>query len=461
MSRDLLTQTDRQFDAALARWKEFLAIPSIGTDPAHDADTRRAALWLVGQLEELGFEAGLRETPGQPMVVGHYRPEKPRGPHLLYYGHYDVQPVDPLDLWDTPPFEPTLKDGPNGRRIVARGAVDDKGQLMTWVEAFRSYIAVHGSLPCPVTVFVEGEEEGGGVSLEPFMQANKDELSADICIISDTGMIGPDSPAITTMLRGIVYYEVALHGPSRDLHSGMYGGAVVNPINALVRLLAGLHDQDNRVTLEGFYDQVSELAPGQLEQWNASGFDEKSFLATAGFEQSSGETGRTVLERIWSRPALDINGIWGGYQGEGQKTVIASSAHAKLSCRVVPNQDGEAVAASIENYFNENCPQGCRIEFIQGGVGGPIRVPADSEFVQAAGRAAQAVFNKPPSLIGCGGSIPVAASMKSILGMETLLLGFGLDDDQVHSPNEKFDLICFERGIKTHCLFLDEISRIS
>lgn len=458
MSNALLSAVDTELDQSVERWRDFLSIPSIGTDPAYDADTRRAASWLVEQLTELGFDVSLRETPGQPMVVGHYKPANVSGPHLLYYGHYDVQPVDPLELWDTPPFEPTLQDGPNGKRMVARGAVDDKGQVMTWLEAFRAYRAVHGELPCQITVFIEGEEEGGGTNLEPFMIANQDELKADICVISDTGMLGPDSPAITTMLRGIVYCEVALHGPSQDLHSGMFGGAVVNPINALTKLLANLHDDDNRVTLPGFYDQVTELSDEQRTQWDNADFDQADFLQTAGFEQSFGEAGRSVLERIWSRPTLDINGIWGGYQGDGQKTVIAASAHAKLSCRVVPDQQGQDIAASLEQYFADHCPPGCRIDFTKLGVGSPIRVPTTSTFIEAASRAATTVFGKEPALIGCGGSIPVAASMQSVLGMDTLLLGFGLADDQVHSPNEKFDLICLERGIKTHCLFLADLA---
>ena len=459
MIDSVLDRIDAGLDDSVARLCDFLRIPSVGTDPSHDADTRRAAEWLVAELRAIGFDAGLRETAGQPMVVGHHAGRGTGGPRLLYYGHYDVQPADPLELWTSPPFEPTLVDGPNGRRVVARGAVDDKGQITTWLEALRAWKAVHGSLPFDITVFVEGEEESSSINLEPFMEANADELRADVCIISDTGMIGVDRPAVTTTLRGIVYVEVTLRGPSHDLHSGMFGGAVVNPINALTQLIAGLHDTNHRVTLDGFYDGVCEPSADQLAGWNEIGFDEEAFLAGVGLDVSTGETGRSVLERIWSRPTLDVNGIWGGYTGAGSKTVIAARASAKLSCRLVPDQDPSRVLAGIETYFRDKCPPGCSVEIVEMGSGGPIRVDESSIYVAAACRAASKVFPNPAVMIGCGGSIPVAASMRQILGMDSLLLGFGLDDDRVHSPNEKFELICLERGIKTHARLLDELCR--
>lgn len=454
----LFRQVDEGFDESLERLRAFLRIPSVGTDRAFDPETRRCAAWLAAQLQEIGFEAAVRPTAGQPMVVGHWPAPAGSGPRLLYYGHYDVQPADPLELWESPPFDPQIVDGPAGKQVVARGAVDDKGQVMTWVEAFRTYRKVHGTLPFPITILVEGEEESSSVNLEPFLRANSEELAADACIISDTGMLGVDRPAITTMLRGIVYVEVTLHGPSHDLHSGMYGGAVVNPLNALVELLAGLHDGEGRITLPGFYDRVREIPAQQLASWTASGFDEKEFLATAGLAHSMGETGRTVLERIWARPTLDVNGIWGGYTGEGAKTVIPAHASAKLSCRLVPDQDPHEVLASLVSWFERRAPQGCRVTVKDLGKGGPIRVPEDSPFLDAARRAADRVFPNPAALIGCGGSIPVAASMRTILGMDSVLLGFGLDDDRVHSPNEKFTLACFERGIKTHLALLEELA---
>lgn len=452
----VLDHVDRHLDQAIARWQEFLRIPSVGTDPAHKADTHRAAEWLAASLREAGIAAEVRATAGMPMVVA--REDEGEGPRLLYYGHYDVQPADPLELWKSPPFEPVIVEGPHGPRMVARGAVDDKGQLLTWVEALRAWKAVHGALPLPVSIFVEGEEESSSPSLEPFMQANKDYLAADLCVISDTGMISVDQPAVTSMLRGIVYIEVVLEGPSHDLHSGMYGGAVLNPINALVGLLAGLHDEEGRVTLAGYYDRVQEPSPQELADWQAIGFDDKAFLAGAGLSVSTGEAGRSVLERIWSRPTLDINGIKGGYQGEGSKTVIASSASAKLSCRLVPDQNPQEVLASLERYFTEQAPEGAKITIHEHGAGGPIKIPADAPFMAAARRAASRVFPKPAVTIGCGGSIPVAASVRSILGIDTLLLGFGLDDDRPHSPNEKFELKCFERGIKTHVCLLEELA---
>lgn len=458
MVKAVIEKIDADFENSVARLCELLRIPSIGTDPAYDPDTRRAGAWLAEQLAGLGFEARLCETPGQPIVLATYKSAGDSHRHLLYYGHYDVQPIDPVELWDHPPFEPTIVDGPDGRRVVARGAVDDKGQVMTWIEAFRAWIAIHGSLPFDITVMIEGEEEGASVNLEPFMREHSDVLRADVAVISDTGMPGPDRPAVTTMLRGIVYTEVTLTGPSHDLHSGMYGGAVVNPLNALVDLLAGLHDGDGRVMLDGFYDGIVEIDADQVNDWQKSGFDAEAFLATAGLKHSHGEAGYSVLERIWARPTLDVNGMWGGYIGAGQKTVIPSKASAKISCRLVPGQSPEKVLQSIMTYFETNKPEGTTVTVADLGLGSPILVSKDTEIVGAARRAASRVFPNEAVTIACGGSIPVVASISGILGMDTLLLGFGLDDDRVHSPNEKFDLICFERGIKTHALLLDELS---
>ena len=455
---ELFRYVDDEFEASLERLRQFLRLPSVGTDPSFDADTRRCAEWLAGQLAGIGFDAAIRDTPGQPMVVAHWPNPEAEGPRLLYYGHYDVQPADPLELWNSPPFDPQIVDGPQGKQIVARGAVDDKGQVMTWVEAFRAYKQIHGNLPFPISILVEGEEESSSANFAPFLSANAEEFRADVCIISDTGMLGVDRPAITTMLRGIVYVEVALTGPTHDLHSGMYGGAVVNPLNALSGILAGLHDADGRITLPGYYDKVREIPADQRADWQAAGFDERAFLGTAGLEHSVGETGCTVLERIWARPTLDVNGIWGGYAGEGAKTVIPSKAFAKLSCRLVPDQDADEVLRSLVTYFERNCPPGCKISVKDLGRGGPIRVPSDSPFVEAARRATSHAFPRPASLVGCGGSIPVAASVRQILGIDSVLLGFGLDDDRVHSPNEKFSLTCLERGIKTHLALLRELA---
>lgn len=456
----VLRRIDQDFAASVDRLQNLLRFPSVGVDPRHEEDTKACAKWLGDQLAALGMDASVRPTEGMPIVVAHDRTAPEGAPHLLYYGHYDVQPADPLDLWQSPPFEPTIVEGPRGPRVVARGAVDDKGQVMTFIEAFRAWKAVHGALPVRVTVFLEGEEESSSESLEPFLAAHREELAADICVISDTGMLDVDRPAITYMLRGIAYAEVTLHGPSHDLHSGMYGGAVVNPLNALCRIVAALHDDQSRVLLPGFYDQVREITATEAEAWRGIGFDETAFLAGAGLSVSTGEAGRSVLERVWSRPTCDLNGIWGGYTGEGGKTVIAARASAKLSCRLVPDQEPAKVMADLKRFFEERTPPGCRLDFTDMGTGGAIRVPTNSPFLEAARLAAEDVFGVPPALIGCGGSIPVVASLKRLLGLDTLLVGFGLDDDRVHSPNEKFELVCYRRGIETHAAMLDRVAKL-
>jgi acetylornithine deacetylase/succinyl-diaminopimelate desuccinylase-like protein len=445
---------------AIERWKELLRIPSIGTDPARKADTRRAAEWLVENLRATGFDAALRETAGQPMVVGHH-PGAGNGarPHVLYYGHYDVQPVEPLELWLSPPFEPTMLTTDRGERLVARGAVDDKGQVMTWLEALRAWHDVHGGPPVPVSVFLEGEEESGSPSLVPFLEENRGELEADVCVVSDTGMWDIDTPAISTMLRGLIYVELKLFGPSRDLHSGMYGGAVPNPLNILTRVLGELHDAQGRVQIPGFYDDVREVE--EAREWAELPFDESDFLAGAGLTRPFGEAGRSTLERIWSRPTCDINGIWGGYTGPGSKTVIPAEASAKLSCRLVPDQDPQRILASLQRFLDERTPPECRWEVDLHGLSPSIRLPADSPYLQAAKRALEAVFGRPPLMIGMGGSIPAVEAIRRLLGMDSLLVGFGLKDDLVHSPNEKFELRCFEAGMQTHARLLAELAQVA
>lgn len=447
-------QIDRDFPEAVERLKAFLRIPSVGTDPAYAEDTRRCAAWLAGQLREIGLEAQVRPTGGMPMVVGQWNGAGPQAPTILYYGHYDVQPADPFELWDSPPFDPVVVEGPRGPRIVARGAVDDKGQVMTWVEALRAAMAVEGRLPVNVKVLVEGEEEAASTSFVPFLKAHRDELRADVCVVSDTGMLEVDRPAITYMLRGLVYAEIGLTGPSRDLHSGMYGGAVPNPLNVLVGVLAELHDRDGRVTLPGFYDRVVEVAPEELRAWAEAGLDEGRFLAEVGLTRSVGEAGRSLTERIWARPTCDINGLWGGYAGEGSKTVIPSKAGAKLSCRLVPDQDPDEVMAALERFIRERLPADVKLEFLDHGRGRPVRVATDSPWLRAARLGIEDAFGRPPALIGCGGSIPITAPLREILGLDVLFVGFGLDDDRVHSPNEKFELACYEKGIRTHAAML-------
>jgi len=455
----VLARLNGNREPAIERWKELLRIPSIGTDPTRNADTRRAAEWLVSNLCSIGFEASLRETAGQPMVVGHHPgPGGGGGPHILYYGHYDVQPVEPLELWLSPPFEPTIVTTERGPRLVARGAVDDKGQVMTWLEALRAWHEVHGTLPVRVSVFLEGEEESGSPSLVPFIKTHRDELSADLCVVSDTVMWDIDTPAIATMLRGLVYVELTLSGPSRDLHSGMYGGAVPNPLNVLTRVLGQLHDGEGRVRIPGFYDQVRELE--EARQWAELPFDEAEFFGSAGIKTPQGEAGRSTLERTWSRPTCDINGIWGGYTGPGSKTVIPAKASAKLSCRLVPDQDPERILAGLREFLDARTPADCRWEIATHGLSPAIRLPADSPYLEAAKRALVTVFDRPPLMIGMGGSIPAVEAIKRLLGMDSLLVGFGLDDDLVHSPNEKFELRCFEAGMRTHARLLAEFAKL-
>jgi acetylornithine deacetylase/succinyl-diaminopimelate desuccinylase-like protein len=445
-------------DAALERLFSFLRFPSVGTDPAHAEDTRACADWVAGELAAMGFEARTEATPGQPMVVAHHAGPGGDGPHLLYYGHYDVQPADPLRLWQSPPFEPTLKAGPRGEQIVARGAVDDKGQVTTFLEAFRAWIAVTGSLPCKVTVFLEGEEESGSPSLDRFLAEHGGELKADVCVVSDTGMWDVETPALTTRLRGLVYLQLDLEGPNRDLHSGMYGGAVLNPLNALARLTAALHDDEGRVTVPGFYDDVRPLAPELRAEWAELGFSSAAFLADIGLAHERGEPGWSTLERTWARPTLDLNGLWGGYTGEGSKTVIPSKAHAKLSCRLVADQDPQTILASIQAFAAAHAPADAKLGWTVLGAEPPMAVPLGSPWHRGATRALRAVFDKEPLSVASGGSIPAVAAIKRRLGCDSVLMGFGLDDDRVHSPNEKFERRCFENGIRAHAAFLGEIA---
>jgi acetylornithine deacetylase/succinyl-diaminopimelate desuccinylase-like protein len=460
----LLAEIDRAFDASTARLSEFLRIPSVSTDPAFDGETRRCADWLVGQLRELGFVAEAAKTIGHPMVVAHHAgvgPDATKRPRILYYGHYDVQPADPLELWASPPFEPTVVDGPRGKRIVARGAVDDKGQVMGIVEALRAWHTLAGGPPCPVTLMIEGEEESGSRSLEPFLHGAKDRLAADVCVVSDTGMWDIKTPAITTRLRGLVYSEVTIHGPTRDLHSGMYGGAVPNPINVLARVVADLHDAERKVMIPGFYDGVSDVPAETLAQWDSLGFSDAEFLGDIGLTEGFGERGRTTIERTWSRPTCDVNGIFGGYTGKGAKTVIAAHATAKISFRLVSKQDPEKIAAAFEAFVLARLPAGCRAEFERHGTNPAIEVSETSRFLGAADRGLRAVFAKSPLLIGSGGSIPAVGSIGRILGMDSLLVGFGLDDDCVHSPNEKFELECYRNAIGSHAAMLSEFAALS
>ncbi|MGH6895816.1 MAG: M20/M25/M40 family metallo-hydrolase [Geminicoccaceae bacterium] len=456
----VLAHLEGNLEASIERWKALLRIPSVGTDPAHDGDTRRAAEWLVEQLRAMDFDAAVRDTAGQPIVIGHHPgPGSADALRVLYYGHYDVQPPDPLDLWDTPPFEPTIVDGAHGPRMVARGAVDDKGQLMTWLEALRAWHRVHGTLPVAVSVFVEGEEESGSPSLEPFLESYREELRADVCVVSDTNMWNIETPALATLLRGLLYIEITLSGPAHDLHSGLYGGAAPNPLNVLTRILGQLHDAAGRVQLPGFYDDVVELGADARRQMAELPFDEAAFLGNAGLTVAQGEADRSTLERIWTRPTCDINGMWGGYIGPGSKTVIPAKAFAKVSFRLVPHQNPGKIMAGLREFLEARLPPDCRFDITSHSAAPPLRIPVESPYVEAARRALAAVFPRPPVLVGMGGSIPAVEAIRRLLGIDALLIGFGLADDRVHSPNEKFEIRCFANGVRSHARLLAELAR--
>ena len=456
MSLDaVLARIDAELPQALDRLMDLLRIPSISTDPAFKPDCARAADWLVEDLKSLGFEAASRPTPGHPMVVAH---GGTGGRHLLFYGHYDVQPVDPLSLWDRDPFDPQVQDSPKGKVIRARGASDDKGQLMTFLEACRAWKAVHGTLPCRLTIFLEGEEESGSPSLIPFMQENAAELRADLALICDTGLFEDAVPAITTMLRGLAKSEFTLHAADRDLHSGMYGGLARNPIHVLTRILAGLHDDEGRVSVPGFYDDVAELPDSLRQQWQALAFDHARYLGDVGLSVPSGEVDRTPLEMIWSRPTAEVNGIWGGYTGAGFKTVLPAEAHAKVSFRLVSNQKPEAVIHAFRAWAEAQLPADCRITWHDAVEGSPASVMeiGDPAF-DAARHALTEEWGRSAAFVGAGGSIPIAGYFKSVLGMDAMLIGFGRDDDQIHSPNEKYDLTCFHKGIRSWARVLEKL----
>lgn len=451
---NVLDHVRADFDQSIRRLEEILRIPSVSTDPAHDPDMAKAADWFVSTFASMGFEAEAVGTDGHPVVLAH-RPGPEGAPTVLYYGHYDVQPADPVELWDSPPFEPSIVDTPEGGRIVARGAVDDKGQVMCFVEAFRAWHETTGSLPVGVTVMLEGEEESGSPSLEAFLDSCHDRLAADVCVVSDTGMWDAKTPAITTMLRGMCYLEAEVRGPGHDLHSGMYGGAVANPANVLSRIIASMHDETGRVTIPGFYDGVEEPPGDVLDRWRTLGFDEAAFLGSAAVSAANGgETDRSVLERTWSRPTLDVNGMSSGYTGAGAKTIIPSTASAKISCRLVPGQDPERIEASLRSFIESSLPECHSVTFQSHGANPAVVVPADSPWLAAATEGLALAYDTPAALIGTGGSIPAVGEIQERLGVDALLVGFGLDDDRVHSPNEKFDLQCYRGGILSHAAML-------
>ncbi len=455
----VLARIDADLDQSLDRLFDLLRIKSISTNPAFDGDCRAAAEWCRKELAGLGFDVSVRPTPGKPMVVAHRRDAGASGPHVLFYGHYDVQPVDPIELWETDPFEPKIVTREDGSKmIVARGAGDDKGQLLTFVEAARAWIVETGSLPVPVSILFEGEEESGSPSLDGFLAENADELSLDLALVCDTGMWNRDTPGITTMLRGLTGEEVVITAASRDLHSGMYGSAARNPIHVLAKILADLHDDEGRVTLPGFYDGVHELPDEIRAMWDGLGFDGKAFLADIGLSVPAGEAERSILEQIWSRPTCEVNGVTGGYTGDGFKTVIASKASAKVSFRLVGEQDPVAIREAFRAFVRERLPSDCTAEFHPHGANPAFVVPMDDPAL-ARGRAAlDAEWDNPAVLIAMGGSIPIVGAFKRKLGMESLMIGFGLEDDRIHSPNEKYEMQSFHKGTRSWARVLAELA---
>lgn len=444
-----LTDHCQQFEDDLC---ELLRIPSVSADRIYAGDVRRAADWVAGRLGRLGLAAELIETDGHPLVYAE-SPPVPGAPTVLVYGHYDVQPADPLDQWTSPPFEPTVRDG----NLYARGATDDKGQMLTHVNSAQAWIETTGRLPLQLKFLIEGEEEVGSESLYKFLERSADRLACNVVVVSDTAQFAPGQPAITYGLRGIAYFELRLTGPKHDLHSGTFGGGVTNPANALARMLAALVDRDGRVQVPGFYDDVVPLTDRERAQFAALDFDEPAFLQRIGVDAVTGEVGYTNLERRWARPTCDVNGIWGGYQGQGGKTVLPSTAGAKFSFRLVPRQDPRRVAAGLRELLTRICPPGIKMELIEMHGAPGAMVPPDSPYVQAAARAIEGGFGRPPVFIREGGSIPIVTAFSERLGVDTLLLGWGLDDDNAHGPNEKFSLADFHRGIRASAYLWQEL----
>ena len=453
----VLSRIDQDIDASVERLFALLRIASISTDPAYKEQCRAAAEHVAADLKSIGFEADLRPTEGHPVVVG--KANGAAGPRVLFYGHYDVQPVDPLDLWKTPPFEPHIETLLGGHKIiVARGACDDKGQAMTFIEACRAFKAVTGKLPLPITTMIEGEEECGSQHLFKFVRENADEFKLDLALVCDTAMWNAETPAVTTSLRGLVYEEVKIICADRDLHSGLFGGAAQNPLRLLAEILGALWDDSGRVTIPGFYNGVYELPPDIKADLKALNMTAEEFLGQVGLKFSAGEKGRLVLEQITTRPTAEINGIVGGYTGEGAKTVIPGAAMAKVSFRLVGEQDPEKIRDGFRVFVRERLPADCKAEFANFGLAPALQLSFDSPALTKVRSVLAEEWGKKAVAVGAGGSIPIVADFKHVLGMDSLLVGFALDDDRVHSPNEKFDLKCFHKGIRSWARILDALS---
>jgi acetylornithine deacetylase/succinyl-diaminopimelate desuccinylase-like protein len=455
----VLDRIDANLEASLARLFDFLRIESISTDPAFKGQCRAAADYVARDLSSLGFDTSVRPTAGHPVVVGKSGSANGTAPRVLFYGHYDVQPVDPLDLWETPPFSPRIATLADGRKaIVARGACDDKGQVMTFIEACRAFKAVTGQLPLPITMMIEGEEECGSNHLFGFVQDHADEFRLDLALVCDTSMWDPQTPMVTTSLRGLVYEEVKLTCADRDLHSGLFGGAAQNPLRVLARVLADLHDDNGRVTIPGFYDGVKDLPPEIKAELTGLDLTAAEFLGAVGLAAPAGEKGRLIIEQIATRPTAEINGIIGGYTGEGAKTVIPGKAMAKVSFRLVGDQDPQKIRDAFRDFVRVRLPADCKVEFANFGTAPPVQIPFDNPALSKARAALSAEWGRTAVTVGEGGSIPIVADFKRVLGMDTIMVGFALDDDRVHSPNEKFDLTSFHKGTRSWARILAQLA---
>jgi acetylornithine deacetylase/succinyl-diaminopimelate desuccinylase-like protein len=431
---------------------DFLRIPSVSAQPAHNADTRRAAEWVKSSLERAGLTAKVYDTPGHPAVIGEYRGAGEQAPTVLVYGHYDVQPPEPLELWTSPAFEPTIRNG----RIYARGSVDDKGQLFLHIKALEAHLATRKTLPCNVIVLAEGEEEVGSEHLAPFIEQHKALLACDAVVISDSAMFAPGQPSILSSLRGLAYFQIDVQGPSGDLHSGSYGGAVVNPATALARIIASFHDEQGHIAIDGFYDDVSPFAPAVIEGMRALPFADDHFRSEVGVSALGGEAGYTTLEKLWTRPTCEVNGLLSGYTGEGAKTVLPAKAMAKVSCRLVPNQDPLTIEQRMKAHVAKVAPAGVTVTVTALHGGRPWRADLGGPIFDAARRALQAAFGKEPVIVGEGGSIPVVGDFQRILDAPVLLVGFGLPGENAHAPDEWLDVDNFRIGTKAMAALWDE-----
>ncbi|MEO6396177.1 MAG: M20/M25/M40 family metallo-hydrolase [Devosia sp.] len=443
-----LAYADAHLDQSLDRLRELIRIKSISTDPACAAECRRAADWLVADIASQGFAASARPTPGHPVVVAH--DPKGTGPHVLFYAHYDVQPVDPLELWNSDPFEMEMLPQPDGEtHLVARGTSDDKGQLLTFLEACRAWRATAGTLPLNVSMVLEGEEESGSTNLGAFLASAKTELDAEVALACDTDLLDADTPSITTMLRGLVGEEIVITAANKDLHSGLYGNAARNPNQILAEIIASLRNPDGSVAIAGFYDDVDEVDPVTMASWQALGFDGAALLKDVGLSVPAGEQSRSVLEQTWARPTCEINGMIGGYTGDGFKTVIPAKASAKISFRLVSHMDPDKIRTAFRAHVRARIPADCSVAFISHGGAPAIAVPTTGPHLSKARAALTAEWGNQCALRGSGGSIPVAGDFKRVLGLDTLLIGFALSDDRIHSPNEKYNLKSFHKGIRS------------